>query len=81
MDVNNLFDMKPEDYPDIKDLLIQIKDWDRKTDIESVGAGTYAMFYYSLDKYYRKNYINRNFGKDIIAQALRGCERKYDKVF
>ena len=81
MNVNNLFDMKPEDYPDIKELLIQIKDWDRKTDIESVGAGTYAMFYYSLGKYYRKSYINRNFGKDIIAQCLREVKEKMLKYF
>ena len=49
MNVNNLFDMRPEDYPDIKELLIQIQDWDRKTDIESVGAGTYACLLYTSD--------------------------------
>ena len=51
MDVNNLFKMNPEDYPDIKELLIEIQNWDRKTNIESLGAGTYARFYYNLVKY------------------------------
>ena len=81
MDVNKIMDMSPEDYPEIKDLLIQIQEWDRKTNIESIGAGTYAMFYYSLDKYYRKNYINRNFSKDIIAQALMDVKERMIKYF
>ena len=81
MDVNKIMDMLPEDYPEIKDLLTQIQEWDRKTNIESVGAGTYAMFYYSLDKYYRKNYINRNFSKDIIAQALMDVKERMIKYF
>jgi len=81
MDVNKIMDMSPEDYPEIKDLLTQIQEWDRKTNIESIGAGTYAMFYYSLDKYYRKNYINRNFGKDIIAQALKDVKERMIKYF
>lgn len=81
MSVNNLFEMKPDDYPEIKELLIEIQNWDRKTNVESVGAGTYAMFYYNLDKYYRKGYINRNFGKDIIAQSLRDVKEKMLKNF
>ncbi len=81
MDVNKIMDMSPEDYPEIKDLLTQIQEWDRKTNIESIGAGTYAMFYYSLDKYYRKNYINRNFGKDIIAQVLKDVKERMIKYF
>ena len=81
MNVNNLFEMKPGDYPEIKELLIEIQNWDRKTNVESVGAGTYAMFYYNLDKYYRKGYINRNFGKDIIAQSLREVKEKMLKNF
>ena len=81
MSVNNLFEMKPGDYPEIKELLIEIQNWDRKTNVESVGAGTYAMFYYNLDKYYRKGYINRNFGKDIIAQSLRDVKEKMLKNF
>ena len=81
MDVNQIMDMSPKDYPEIKDLLTQIQGWDRKTNIESIGAGTYAMFYYSLDKYYRKNYINRNFSKDIIAQALKDVKERMIKYF
>ena len=81
MDVNNLFEMNPEDYPEIKDLLIEIQNWDRKTNIESVGAGTYALFYYNLIKYYRKDYINRKFGEDILAQSLLEVKQQMLKYF
>ena len=49
MDVNKIMEMNPDDYPEIKELLINIQNWDRKTNIESIGAGTYAMFYYNLE--------------------------------
>jgi acyl-homoserine-lactone acylase len=81
MDVNNLFEMNPKDYPEIEDLLIEIQNWDRKTNIESVGAGTYALFYYNLIKYYRKDYINRKFGEDILAQSLLEVKQQMLKYF
>jgi len=81
LDVNKIMEMVPNDYPDIKELLIQIQEWDRKTNIESVGAGTYAMFYYNLRKYYRKSYINKTFSKDIIAEALGDVKEKMIKYF
>ena len=81
MDVNNLFKMKADDYPEIKDLLIEIQNWDRKTNIESLGAGTYAMFYYNMVKYYRKSYINKKFGEDIIAQVLQETKQQMLKYF
>ena len=81
MDVNNLFKMNPEDYPNIKELLIEIQNWDRKTNIESLGAGTYAMFYYNLVKYYRKGYINKKFGEDILAKSLLEVKQQMLKYF
>ena len=57
MNVNKIFDMKPDEYPEIKDLLINIQQWDKSTNADSVGAGTYAMFYYTLaDKFFFKGY-------------------------
>ena len=47
MDVNKIMDMKPDDYPEIADLIKQIQNWDRSTDASSTGAGAYAMFYYT----------------------------------
>ena len=61
MDINKIMEMNPNEYPEIKEILENIQNWDRKTNIESIGAGAFAMFYYNLRKYYRKSYINREF--------------------
>ena len=81
MDVNKIMEMNPDDYPEIKELLINIQNWDRKTNIESIGAGTFALFYYNLRKYFRKSYINREFGEDIIAKCLTEVKEQMLKYF
>ncbi len=81
MDINKIMEMNPNEYPEIKELLESIQSWDRKTNIESIGAGAFAMFYYNLRKYYRKSYINREFSKDIIAECLLEVKEQMLKYF
>jgi len=81
MDINKIMEMNPNEYPEIKELLENIQNWDRKTNIESIGAGTFAMFYYNLRKYYRKSYINRKFSKNIIAECLLDVKEQMLKYF
>ena len=82
MDVNNIMEMKPNDYPEIADLIKQIQNWDRSTDIGSTGAGAYAMFYYTLaDKYFYKSYYDRNFSKSLIADCLVDVKKRMKKYF
>jgi len=38
-DVNIVFELNPEEYPEIEDYLTILQNWDRKADKESVGAG------------------------------------------
>ena len=82
MDVNKIMEMKPDDYPEIADLLKQIQNWDRSTDAASTGAGAYAMFYYTLaDKYFYKSYYDRNFSKSLIADCLVEVKKRMKKYF
>ena len=81
MDINKIMEMNANEYPEIKELLENIQNWDRKTNIESIGAGAFAMFYYNLRKYYRKSYINRKFSKDIIAECLLEVKEQMLKYF
>ena len=81
MDINKIMEMNPNEYPEIKEILENIQNWDRKTNIESIGAGAFAMFYYNLRKYYRKSYINREFSKDIIAECLLEVKEQMLKYF
>ena len=82
MDINNIMEMDPKNYPEISDLLEQIQKWDRVTDVNSTGAGAYAMFYYTLvEKYFYKSYYDRNFSKDLIADCLKDVKEKMIKYF
>jgi|TARA_E500000331_G_scaffold198894_1_gene191060 acyl-homoserine-lactone acylase len=82
MDVNNIMEMKPTEYPDVADLIEQIQNWDRSTDVNSTGAGAYAMFYYTLaDKYFYKSYYDRNFSKSLIADCLVEVKKRMKKYF
>ena len=82
MDISNIMEMDPKNYPEISDLLEQIQKWDRVTDANSTGAGAYAMFYYTLaEKYFYKSYYDRNFSKDLIADCLKDVKEKMIKYF
>ena len=82
MDVNNIMEMKPDDYPEVADLITQIQNWDRSTDASSTGAGAYAMFYYTLaDKYFYKSYYDRNFSKSLIADCLVDVKKRMKIYF
>ncbi len=81
VDVNEIMEMHPEDYPDISDLITEIQNWDRSTNSDSVGAGIFAMFYYNLGNYIRKPYINRNLSNNLIAQMLSDVKAYMVKYF
>ena len=70
VDVNQIMEMNPEEYPDIAELIKEIQNWDRSTNSDSLGAGIFAMFYYNLRNYIRKPYINRKLSNNLIAQML-----------
>ena len=69
ININNVFEMLPESYPEISELLESIQSWDKTANADSYGAGTYAMFYYQANKYY-KSYINKKYSKELIADIL-----------
>ena len=82
MDVNNIMEMQPDNYPEVADLIKQIQNWDRSTDASSTGAGAFAMFYYTLaDKYFYKGYYDRNFSKSLIADCLVEVKKRMKKYF
>ena len=69
ININNIFQMIPEDYPEISELIESIQSWDKTANADSYGAGSYAMFYYQANKYY-KSYIDKKYSKELIADIL-----------
>lgn len=71
MDLNPLFDMKVEDYPEVSTLLTDIQNWDRITNPTSYGAGAYASLYYQLTPFYYQLGKDRIFTKEALYEALK----------
>ena len=72
MDISIIETLKLQAENDLFDLLDIIQKWDRKTDIDSQGAGIYGVLYYQLVRNYRneiqKN--NKTVSKEILLSAL-----------
>ena len=82
MNINKVFEMKAENYPEVSELIKSIQTWDKKTNADSFGAGTYAMLYYTItQKPFYKSYYNRNFSEELIADCLLEVKRKMLKNF
>ena len=81
MNINALFDIEADQYPDIKSLIKKIQDWDRKTDASSEGAGVFAVLYYRLYKYYYKLPAPKIFPRTFLIQALRDSKNYMLKHF
>ena len=64
---------------DLFEILDIIQKWDRKTDIDSQGAGIYGVLYYQLVRRYR-NEIQKNnntVSKETLLSALSQISKSY----
>jgi len=81
MDVNALFEMNPEDYPDVKEILVRIQLWDRVANADSYGAGAYAILYYHLRGYYNKLGPSKIFNPVLLHTVLKKTKAYMMKHF
>ena len=70
MDINQLFKIIPNKYPDISQLIKRIQDWDKKANINSLGAGAFLIFYHRLRPYFQSIKEPKKFTEDILIKAL-----------
>ena len=81
VDFNAIFEMNPDDYPDVADLLMDIQNWDRVASADSYGAGAFAVLYYTLGKYYSKLGPSKVFNKLLISTCLKDAKKHLLKHF
>ena len=81
MNINHLERLDPKKYPDISDLIIRLQKWDRNADSNSLGAGTFAIFYNELRPYYKKLSGEKIFPPSFIIEALRNTKKYLLKNF
>ena len=72
MDISIIETLKLQEENDLFKLLDIIQKWDRKTDIDSQGAGFYGVLYYQLVRNYRDEIQKNNkiVSKEILLSAL-----------
>mgnify|MGYP003324549624 FL=1 len=72
MDISIIETLKLQAENDLFELLDIIQKWDRKTDIDSQGAGVYGVLYYQLVRNYRDEIQGNNkiVSKEILLSAL-----------
>ena len=72
MDISIIETLKLQAENDLFELLDIIQKWDRKTDIDSQGAGIYGVLYYQLVRNYRDEIQKNNkiVSKEILLSAL-----------
>ena len=71
-DANALFTLKPDDYPDIRDLIQTITSWNRQATADSRGAAVFLLFYqYWKDKASLMDNPPKALTRDDCAEGLR----------
>lgn len=82
MDINPLFEISLDSNHELKNMLDILQSWDRKTDIDSVGAGIYGVLYYHLlDKYRSYIFKNRVLSEEVLLSALKEVKSYIIKNF
>jgi len=81
VDFNQVFEMNPSDYPGAGALLRKIQSWDRVADMNSEGAGIFAVLYYQLQKHYGERNPDNSFSEEVIYKALKKTSRYLKKYF
>jgi len=54
MNIDALFSLEDTDHPDIADVIKNLKQWDKNTDPESMGAATFLLVYRNITQYAHK---------------------------
>ena len=54
MNINYLEKMNANQFPEIRELILRVQNWNRKATATSLGAGTYLMLYHKLRPYYNQ---------------------------
>jgi acyl-homoserine-lactone acylase len=55
VDVNQLFALEENKYPEVAELISILKSWDRKGTIDSRGAAIFSIFFYNVAERYKQN--------------------------
>jgi len=81
MNIDYLDQLESKQYPEIATLIERLQSWDRKAAANSLGAGTFAVFYNELRPFYRKVPKPKIIPTSFLIEALRNTKKYLLKHF
>ena len=81
MNIEKLFTLEADRYPELSRLIHRIQTWDRVTNAESLGAGSFAIFYYMAIKRAKTLPGERIFPATVLLEILRETQTYMKKHF
>lgn len=69
--VDTLFLLDENQYPELSDLILMLKRWDRRGNIESEGATVFAIAFYYVADIYKRNPTFRSMSEALCVETLR----------
>lgn len=70
VDINLLFSLDEKQFPEVAELITELKNWDRKAAIESRGAAVFGVFFYNVADRYKQNQNFKHMTSEDCAQTL-----------
>lgn len=67
LNVDELFNLQPSEYPDIQSVIENLNHWNQRADADSKGAAVFAILIYSLREKYKKELEGKLSKEDAVA--------------
>jgi acyl-homoserine-lactone acylase len=79
--IDSVFLLNSTEFPDIADIIAQLNNWNRNSDAESIGAGTFFFVQAAANKNKALYLQNKSISKTLAAQLLREAKQTMLKDF
>jgi acyl-homoserine-lactone acylase len=79
--IDTVFLLNSTEFPDIADIIMQLNNWNKNSDAESIGAGTFFFVQAAANKNKALYLQNKSISKTLAAQLLREAKQTMLKDF
>ena len=81
LDINSIWEINADKYPEISDVILNIQKWDMATNSSSVGAANYAVLYYLLINKFKNIKYKKVFDEIEMVELITSTKKYLLKHF
>ena len=81
LDINSIWKINADKYPEISDVILNIQKWDMATNSNSVGAANYAVLYYLLINKFKNIKYKKVFDEIEMVELITSTKKYLLKYF